>query len=138
MLSWSALANIVREITCAMLTHNPQTTLHKKIIYNFFWIYLSQRCTRKLLVQYWSIWLSVYEENNLYNAASTLLKQHCTRKLLAQYWPSNILNNVDSFCSMLARLFIYDFWDNNEKGLILTVTLSQATFWKTNFLNFCE
>ena len=27
----------------------------------------------------------------------------------------NILNNLGSFCSMSARLFIYDFWDNNEQ-----------------------
>ena len=82
MLSWSAWANIAREITCAMLTHSPQITLHKKIIYNFVWIYLSQRCTKKLLVQCWPIWLTdnVYEENNVYNAESTLLRQYCTQK----------------------------------------------------------
>ena len=51
-----------------MLTHSPQATLHKKIIYNFVWIYLSQHCTRELLVHCWPIWLTynVYEENNLY------------------------------------------------------------------------
>ena len=50
----------------------------------------------------------------------------------------NILNNLGSFYSMLARLFIYDFRDNNEQGPTWTGTSSQATFWKTNFLSFCE
>ena len=35
-LRWSA-RNITKKITCAIMTHSPETTLHRKIIYNFFW-----------------------------------------------------------------------------------------------------
>ena len=48
----------------------------------------------------------------------------------------NILNNLGSFCSMLARLFIYDFRDNNRKWPTLTGTSSQATFWKNTLSQF--
>ena len=31
-----------RERACVMLVHSPQTTFHRKIIYNFVWIYLGR------------------------------------------------------------------------------------------------
>ena len=31
-----------KKLTCVMLDHSPQTTFHRKIIYNFFWIYLGR------------------------------------------------------------------------------------------------
>ena len=34
-----------------MLADSTQTTLHKKITYNFVWIYLGQHCTKKLPAQ---------------------------------------------------------------------------------------
>ena len=42
-----------KKITFAMLTYCPQTTLHRKKIYNFVWIYLGQHCIKKLLAQCW-------------------------------------------------------------------------------------
>ena len=36
-----------------MLAYCPLTTLHRKIIYNFVWIYLGQHCISKLLAQCW-------------------------------------------------------------------------------------
>ena len=44
-----------KTIVCAMLAHSPQTTLHRKIIFNVVWICLGQHCTRKLPVQYWTM-----------------------------------------------------------------------------------
>ena len=44
-----------KTIVCAMLAHSPQTTLHRKIIFNVLWICLGQHCTRKLPVQYWTM-----------------------------------------------------------------------------------
>ena len=157
------LSNVVWSLSNIAGFSTVHKQQHKKIIYNFVWIYLSQHCTSKLLGQYWPIWLTdnVYEENNLCNAVSTLLRQHylntcivlahsaqtCFRRktgcsfkwlvacFLAGY---NILNNLGSLCSMLPQLFIYDFRDNNEQGPTLTGTSSQMTFWKTNFLSFCE
>ena len=88
------------KLTCVMLAHSPQTTLHQKIIYNFVLIYLGQHCMRNCL---WNVgsWLryNFYEEDNLYNIVSTMLeycpvnvvqicsRQHCTRKLLVQCQP---------------------------------------------------
>ena len=42
-----------KKITFAMLGHCPQTTLHRKIFYNFVRINLGQLWIRKLLVQCW-------------------------------------------------------------------------------------
>ena len=42
-----------KKISLAMLTYCPQTTLLRKIIFNFVWIYLGQHCIRKLLAQCW-------------------------------------------------------------------------------------
>ena len=42
-----------KRITFAMLTLCPPSILHRKIIYNFVWIYLGHHCIRKLLVQWW-------------------------------------------------------------------------------------
>ena len=61
-----------------MLTHSPKTTLHRKIIYDFVWIYLGQHCIRKLLCNVGS-WLrdNSHKEYNLYNVVSTMLGQYC-------------------------------------------------------------
>ena len=163
---WSAWANIALEITCAMLTHSPQTTLHKKIIYNFVWIYLSQRCTRKLLVHCWPIWLtySVYEENNLckccIDPSETTLHKKTTCTLLAQsaqtcfrrktgcgfkWLVAFFLTRYNIFCSMLAREFIYGCRDNNERANIdwnvITSDSEKKSFLKelkTIHCFFCE
>ena len=97
----TAETTLYKKITCAMFTHSPQTTLHRKIIQNFVWIYLGQYCIRKLPVECCS-WLgdNSYEENNLCHVVSTVLGQHCIgilssqcclnksiRKILVQYWP---------------------------------------------------
>ena len=107
MLSSSAWANIAQEITCTMLIHSPQTTLHKKIIYNFVWIYLGQHCTRKLLVQCWPTWLTdnVYAENNLCNAVLTILGQHCIIILSSQCCPntSEPTLHKKANCTVLAQ-----------------------------------
>ena len=42
-----------KKITFVILAQCPQTTLHRKIIYNFVWIYLGQHCIWKLLAQCW-------------------------------------------------------------------------------------
>ena len=31
-----------KKLSCVMLVHSPQTTFHRKIIYNFVWIYLGR------------------------------------------------------------------------------------------------
>ena len=31
-----------KKLSCVMLIHSPQTTFHRKIIYNFVWIYLGR------------------------------------------------------------------------------------------------
>ena len=129
----------------ALLTHSPQTILHRKIIYNFAWIYLSQRCRRKLLVQCWPIWLTMFmrkitctmlyrpfwdniaQENYLYSIGPERTDKWLVVCFLTKY---NILNKIGSFCPKLAREFIYGFRDNNEQGSTLTGTSSQATFWK--------
>ena len=148
MLSWSAWPYIAREIDCAMLTHSPQTTLHKKIIYYFVWIYLSQCCTRKLLVQCWPICLTMFmrkitckcyidpSETTLHKRTTcTVLAQSAQDKWLVACFLTryNILNNLGSPCSMLAWEFIYGFQVNNEQEPT-TETSSQATFSKKNFL----
>ena len=55
-----------KKIARVMLPHSPQRTLHRKIMYNFVWIYLGKPCIRKYL---WNVgpWLkySIYEEDNL-------------------------------------------------------------------------
>ena len=60
-----------KKITCTMLAHTPQTTLHKKNNLQCF-LDLSGLCNV-------GPWLTdnFYEENNLYNVVSTMLGQHC-------------------------------------------------------------
>ena len=71
-------STLYKKINLVMLTHSPKTTLHRKIIYDFVWIYLGQHCIRKLLRNVGS-WLrgNSHKEYNLYNIASTMLGQYC-------------------------------------------------------------
>ena len=110
-----------------MLTQNAQSSFHRKIIYTM----LS-----------WSTWANIAQENYLcnvepqstnnfaqeyylFNVVQTRLRKHCTWKLLVKCWPRShghvfaAPNNLGSFCSMVAREFIY-LLGNNEQGPTVT------------------
>ena len=75
-----------KTIVCAMLAHSPQTTLHRKIIFNVVWICLVNIAQGNYLCNI-GPWLTdnVCEENDLYNVVSIKLGQHCIRILSIQY-----------------------------------------------------
>ena len=80
-----------KKITCAILAHSSEITLHRKIIYNFVWMFLVQHYLRKLPVEFWPLaknWDNFYEENNLYKVVATMLGQHCIGILSSQYCPN--------------------------------------------------
>ena len=80
---------------------------------------------------YRPFWDKIAQENYLY----CIGPEHTDKYLVACFLTGHdILNNLGSFCSMLAREFIYGFRDNDEQGPTLTETSSQTTFWKKNFL----
>ena len=69
-----------------MLRHGPQTTLYRKIMYDFVWVYLGNIAQGNCNVDPW-LTDNFYEENNLYNV-STMLGQHCIGILSSQYCPN--------------------------------------------------
>ena len=89
-----------KKITCAMFAHNPQTTLHRKIVVNFVWIYLgvtlcdvgpwlrNYSYKRKTIyrILYRSCWDNIAYKYCLVNVAQLRLWQHCTKKLLVHCW----------------------------------------------------
>ena len=86
--SWPTLH---KKITCAVLANCPQTNFHRKIIYNFVWVYLGQSCTRKLPVHVGPLPTdNFYEENSLYNVGLThLVQSQVTKmKLKGKYYAS--------------------------------------------------
>ena len=100
LLPWSVWTFQERLSVCAILTHGPQTTLYRTIMYNFVWIYLCQHCTKILPVQCWPManrqilwakphtflyrpfWNNIAWKYCLFNVVQTCLRQHCSRKLL--------------------------------------------------------
>ena len=97
-----------KKITCEMLVHSLQTTLHRKVILNFVGIYLGQHCIRKCPC----LRDNSYEENNLYNVVSTMPGQHCIRILSSQCCPNRSAETTlhkKITCALLARAHRYTF-----------------------------
>ena len=97
-----------KKITCEMLVHSLQTTLHRKVILNFVGIYLGQHCIRKCPC----LRDNSYEENNLYNVVSTMPGQHCIRILSSQFCPNRSAETTlhkKITCALLARAHRYTF-----------------------------
>ena len=95
---------LYKKVTCAMFAYSPQTTLDRKMIYNFVWIYLGEYCIRKLPAE-------CYEKINVYKAVLTMMGQHCIRILSSQCslnTPETALHKKIA-CAMLAQSSQVDF-----------------------------
>ena len=77
-----------KKLTCVMLVHSPQTAFHKKIIYNFVWIYLG-RSSRPEVVCKKSV-LRILQNSH----ENTCVRVTCLIKL--QAWGLQLYSKRDS------------------------------------------
>ena len=131
--------NIAQEnYLCNIDPERSDTLSQENNLYNVVLICLCRHCTRKLTVQCWSkaqaqlcnfVWANIaqgnhlcnvcpwltdnfYEENNLYNVASTMLVQYCIGILSIQCCPNTFERTLHkkTTCAMLAQSTQQWFW----------------------------
>ena len=119
LLPWSVWTFQKKLSVCAMLTHGPQTTLYRKIMYNFVWIYLCQHCTKKLPVQCWPMANRqiLWEKNPIYSCtdhSGTTLHGNIVYSMLPRHvWvniaPENYLKLGTDICFHIKTSFSYKY-----------------------------
>ena len=99
-----------KKLTCVMLVHSPQTAFHKKIIYNFVWIYLG-RSIRPEVVCKKSVLriLQNSHENTCVRVklVSTMLEKHCVRIFFSQCCPNTSEKTLHKKCSRKAHRYTF-------------------------------
>ena len=90
-----------KKLACVMLVHSPQTTFHRKIIYNFVWIYLGKSSRSDVFCKKVFLGISQNSQENTCARASFLIKLQAFAKkeALVQVFSVNFVKYV------IARFF---------------------------------